>query len=158
MNAHMFQNVFLVQVLAFLLVGPVQAQGDLTRQEPIAIVVELGSKDGAMVFSPNELTFETGKLYKLILKNPSPHKHYFTSPKLASKVFTRKVQVIHDGQDVAEIKGDIQEIEVFPGGMTEWWFVPIQTGSFSDLHCHVADKASGKRHSEMGMVGRITIK
>lgn len=134
------------------------AEGDLTRQDPISVIVELGSKDGAMVFSPNELTFETGKLYKLILKNPSNVKHYFSSKTLASKVFTRKVQVLHNESRLAEIKGRIQEIEVFPGGLTEWWFVPVQTGTFSDLNCHVKDKASGKRHSEMGMVGRITIK
>lgn len=137
---------------------PASAEGDLTRQDPISVVVELGSKDGAMVFRPNELTFETGKLYKLILKNPSTVKHYFTSKTLAPKVFTRKVQVLHNDRRLAEIKGAIQEIEVFPGGLTEWWFVPVQTGTFSDLHCHVKDKASGKRHSEMGMVGRITIK
>jgi uncharacterized cupredoxin-like copper-binding protein len=56
--------------------------------------VQLGTSDGAHVFEPNSLTFETGKLYKLVLSNPSPNKHYFTSPGFASKVFTRKVEVI----------------------------------------------------------------
>lgn len=158
MNAYVFSKTFLALVIALWITGPAFAEGDLTRQEPISVVVELGTEDGAMVFSPNELTFETGKLYKLILKNPSPDKHYFSSPKLASRVFTRKVQVMHEGNRLAEIKGSIQEIEVFPGGTTEWWFVPIQTGTFSDLHCHVKDKKTGKLHSEMGMVGRITIK
>ena len=137
---------------------PAKAAGDLTRQEPIEVVVELGSKDGKMAFIPNVLTFETGTLYKLVLKNPSQVKHYFTSMTLASKVFTRKVQVVHDGKRLAEIKGTIKEIEVFPGGVTEWWFVPVQTGTFEDLHCHVMDKDSGKSHAELGMVGKITIK
>ena len=134
------------------------AAGDLTRQEPIEVVVELGSADGKMEFVPNELTFETGKLYKLVLKNPSQVKHYFTSMTFASKVFTRKVQVLQGGKRLAEIKGTIREIEVFPGGLTEWWFVPVQTGIFEDLHCHVKDEDSGKFHADLGMVGKITIK
>lgn len=158
MASRNFPKFILFVALAFAMVKPASAEGDLTRQDPIPVVVELGTADGEMVFRPNVLTFETGKLYKLILKNPSNVKHYFTSKTLASKVFTRKVQVIHNGNRLAEIKGAIQEIEVFPGGVTEWWFVPVQTGTFSDLHCHVKDEASGKRHSELGMVGRITIK
>src|SRR5262245_26026542 len=46
------------------------AAGDLSRQEPIEITVELG-KPGAHAFMPNKLRFETGKLYKLVLRNPS---------------------------------------------------------------------------------------
>ena len=152
-------NALALLAMAVLATVPAHAEGDLTRQEPIEVVVQLGTQDGAMVFVPNELTFETGNLYKLVLKNPSPVKHYFTSHTLARKVFTRKVQVIHDGKRLAEIKGAISEIEVFPGGLTEWWFVPVQTGTFTDLHCHVkADKKAGTTHADMGMVGRITIR
>ena len=130
---------------------------DLTRQDPIEVIVSLGTEAGEMRFVPDVLTFETGKLYKLVLKNPSPVKHYFTSHTLASKVFTRKVQVVHEGERLAEIKGHIKEIEVFPGGLTEWWFVPVSTGTFEDLHCHVK-AGDGKTHADMGMVGKITIK
>jgi uncharacterized cupredoxin-like copper-binding protein len=132
------------------------AAGDLTRQTPVEVTVQLGSASNHMVFTPNALTFETGKLYKLILTNPSPTKHYFTSYGLASKVFTRKVQVKANGGSVAEVKGVISEIEVFPGHTVEWWFVPIQTGSLADLHCHVKDE-DGKTHAEKGMVGKINI-
>lgn len=137
---------------------PAHAAGDLTRQKPVEVVVELGTADGAMTFVPDTLRFETGKLYKLVLKNPSPFKHYFTSHTLARKVFTRKVQVMHDGKRLAEIKGAVAEIEVFPGGTTEWWFVPVQTGTFTDLHCHVeAEGSEGTTHADMGMVGKIII-
>jgi hypothetical protein len=47
-----------------------QAAGDLSRQTPIEVTVELG-KPGQHVFVPNRLKFETGKLYKLVLTNPS---------------------------------------------------------------------------------------
>ncbi len=157
------RKVLAIGAIGFLSIAPhavaAHAAGDLTRQTPVEMVVELGNKDGEMVFVPNELTFETGKLYKLVLTNPSPVKHYFTSHTLARKVFTRKVQVMHDGKRLAEIKGAVSEIEVFPGGTTEWWFVPVQTGTFSDLHCHVkAEGADGTTHADMGMVGTITIK
>jgi uncharacterized cupredoxin-like copper-binding protein len=57
-----------------------------------------------------------------------------------------------DGEMVAEIKGQIREVEVFPGHTADWWFVPIQTGKFHDLQCTV------EGHSEAGMTGTITIK
>ena len=65
----------------FVLAAPftaVFAAGDLSKQEPIEITVELG-KPGQHVFLPDKLRFETGKLYKLVLKNPSNDPHYFTS-------------------------------------------------------------------------------
>ena len=68
---------------------------------------------------PNRLRFETGKLYKLILTNPSNDPHYFTSHAFTQLIFTRKVQVtqMRDGKLVtlAEFKGAIREIEVYPG-------------------------------------------
>ena len=38
--------------------------------EAIEVTVELGSGDGDMVFTPDELTFERGKYYKLVITNP----------------------------------------------------------------------------------------
>ena len=131
--------------------------GDLSKQVPIEVSVQLGSKDGDLIFVPNDLTFETGKLYKLILTNPSKKKHYFTSLGLASRVYTRKVQVVDDGATKAEIKGNIREIEVYPGGTAEWWFVPIATGKLDDLHCRVKDK-DGHTHAEKGMIGTVNIR
>jgi len=128
------------------------AAGDLSRQDPIKVTVELGTKDGRMQFSPSDLAFKTGKLYQLILVNNSPHKHYFSSDKFVQSVFTRKVQTYApNGERTAEIKGHVREIEVFPGHQADWWFVPIQTGRFDDLVCTVDG------HAEAGMTGTITI-
>jgi uncharacterized cupredoxin-like copper-binding protein len=103
------------------------AAGDLSRQEPIEVTVELG-KPGQHAFAPSKLRFETGKLYKLVLRNPSNDPHYFTSHAFTQLIYTRKVQVVHtrDGKTVplAEFKGAIREIEVYPGQTAEWWFVP----------------------------------
>lgn len=138
---------------ALLFTQPAYAAGDLSRQDPVEVTVELGTEDGKMQFTPSDLTFETGKLYKMVLVNNSPHKHYFSSDKFVQSIFTRKVQTYTpDGEETAEIKGHIREVEVFAGHTAEWWFVPIQTGTFKDLKCTVDG------HEEAGMVGTITIK
>ena len=140
----------------FLTSAPVFSAGDLTRQEPIEVKVELGTADGAYTFAPNDLSFETGKLYKLVLSNPSKTKHYFTSAGLAARVYTRKVQIVDGKGTLAEIKGLIREIEVYPGGTAEWWFVPVATGKLDDLRCNIKDRG-GQTHAEKGMIGTITI-
>jgi len=127
--------------------------GDLTQQKPIDIKVQLGDEKNSRRFVPDMIELETGKLYRLILSNPSPEKHYFSSEGLSQAAFTRKVQVNGaDGKALAEVKGVIREIEVYPDAVTEWWFVPIKAGQFGDLKCTIPG------HAEAGMVGRITIK
>jgi uncharacterized cupredoxin-like copper-binding protein len=135
------------------------AAGDLSRQEPIEITVDLG-KPGQHAFVPNKLRFETGKLYKLILRNPSSDPHYFTSHAFTQLIYTRKVQVVQnrDGKTttLAEFKGAIREIEVYPGQTAEWWFVPVAAGRATDLRCGIVG-SDGKSHSDHGMVGEIVI-
>jgi uncharacterized cupredoxin-like copper-binding protein len=135
------------------------AAGDLSRQEPVVVTVELG-KPGQHQFFPNRLRFETGKLYKLVLNNASRDPHYFTSHGFTQLIWTRKVQVlqVRDGKPttLAEFKGSIREIEVYPGHSAEWWFVPVATGRVTDLQCGIKDK-DGKTHAEHGMVGEIVI-
>jgi uncharacterized cupredoxin-like copper-binding protein len=142
-----------------LIAGVAHAAGNLAGQTPIEVLVELG-KGGQFAFVPSHLRFETGKLYKLVLKNPSPDPHYFTSHGFSQLVFTRKVQVVQerDGKlaTLAEFKGAIREIEVYPGQTAEWWFVPVATGRVTDLRCGIVDK-SGKSHADHGMVGEIVI-
>ena len=135
------------------------AAGDLSRQEPIEVTVELG-KPGQHAFTPSKLRFETGKLYKLVLRNPSSDPHYFTSHAFTQLIYTRKVQVVQtrDGKTVplAEFKGAIREIEVYPGQTAEWWFVPVAAGRVTDLRCGIVG-ADGKSHADHGMVGEIVI-
>jgi uncharacterized cupredoxin-like copper-binding protein len=145
---------------SFLFPGAAVAGGDLSKQEPIEVRLDLG-KDGVDKhrYYPDKLSFETGKLYKLVIHNPSNSKHYFTSLGLASKVYTRKVQVMDDLGDgskaIGEIKGAIREVEVYPGGTAEWFFVPVAAGTV-DMNCGIKDK-DGKTHDEKGMHGTITI-
>ena len=132
--------------------------GDLTKQKPIEMNVQLNGKTGKIhFFSPNILIFETGKLYKLKIINSSESKHYFSSSNFSKSIFTRKIQINKNDEKIAEVKGNISEIEVFPNNIVEWWFVPIKTGEFDDLICSVKDLQTNKKHSEMGMVGKIII-
>src|SRR5512134_3198389 len=151
------KTAYLVLTFAVIVVlavsGTSIAAGDLTAQNPVEIKVQLGNKANALRFFPDKIELETGKLYKLVLSNPSAMAHYFSSEALSRSVFTRKVQVLGaDGKAIAEVKGAIAEIEVHPGGTAEWWFVPVKTGTLTDLKCTV------KGHSEGGMVGTIIIK
>lgn len=148
-------RLFYAALLLLMLFNPpiLFAKGDLTTQTPFIKNIQLGNKNNALRFYPDSLQFETGKLYKLVISNPSKQKHYFTAEAFADSVFTRKVQVISKNKiTLAEIKGTINEIEVYPGGVTQWWFVPIKTLNASQLHCSI------KGHTQAGMVGKITIK
>lgn len=132
---------------------------DLTRQNHITKTLYLKGNIGEKhFFEPSLLTFDTGKLYKLVIKNTSDSKHYFTSNNFSKSIFTRKVQVNLKQKKLAEIKGIIYEVEIWPNQELEWWFVPVKTGKFDDLFCRVKDKITGKSHKDMGMTGQIIIK
>ena len=139
--------------------GAAIAAGDFSRQTPNEVTVNLGAP-GKQAFVPNQLRFETGKLYKLILRNDSNDPHYFTSHAFSQMVWTRKAQVTQqrDGKTVtlAEFKGAMREIEVYPGQSAEWWLVPVAAGRATDLRCDIKG-ADGKTHAELGMTGEITI-
>ena len=87
--------------------GAALAAGDLSRQTPIELTVDLGSP-GKHEFAPKQLRFETGKLYKLILRNSSSDPHYFTSHAFSQMVFTRKVQVTQIQRRQAGNAGRVQ--------------------------------------------------
>ena len=132
---------------------------DLTRQKPIEKTIYLRGEVGLNhYYDPSELIFFTGKLYKLIIKNESDSKHYFGSDLFAKSIFTRKIQLTRNSKRIVEIKGIINEVEVWPDQALEWWFVPIKTGVFLDLQCNIEDKKTKLNHSEMGMQGKIIIK
>ncbi len=132
--------------------GAALAEGDLTNQPVIDVKIELGNKQGELKFFPASLSFETGRLYRLTISNPSPQKHYFSSAQFAKSIYTRKVQINRPGgKAMVEVKGYINEIEVYPGSSAEWWFVALKTGQIDDLKCTI------NGHTEAGMTGYISI-
>lgn len=147
-------KVYCCIIFISALISPaiVFASGDMTSQKPIVKNINLSNSTNRLRFYPSNLRFETGKLYKLVLHNPSTQKHYFTATSFSRSVYTRKVQVLNKYKNpVAEVKGTINEIEVHPGGTTEWWFVPVKTLNTSKLVCTI------KGHTEAGMIGSIII-
>jgi uncharacterized cupredoxin-like copper-binding protein len=128
------------------------AAGDLTRQEPVRISVQLGNDKGEHRFSPDTLSLETGKLYVLRLENPSATAYYVGSQGLADAIYSRKVVTLGaDGKPVSEVYGPVRRVELTPGAVVEWWFLPVRTGKFDDL-------MSTKAHTDAGMRGSIEIK
>lgn len=120
--------------------------------KPEVINVTLGSKDGGMQISPAELTFNRGTYYKLVINNPSPDDHYFTSDAFSTHIFTRKVEVMDkQGNTIAEIHGAVNDMELKPGAKVEWYFYPMTKGNNLKLFCHK------KGHEAAGMVGKINI-
>ena len=155
-------NFKILMVFAFILnplnIVCTETIGDLTKQKPIEINIKMMGKLGEKhYFSPNKLQLKTGKLYKLNIKNSSDSKHYFKSIEFSRSIFTRKIQIKKNKIKIAEVKGLINEVEIDPNNEIEWWFVPIKTGIFNDLHCYIRDSKTKKKHSEMGMNGVIII-
>ena len=153
-------KLYIINIFIILLINmPYYSHSaDLTKQKEIEKIVLLKGEQGKIHFyEPNELVFNTGKLYKLIIKNESDSKHYFTSTLFAKSIFTRKVQLSLNNKKVAEIKGIINNVEVWPNHQLEWWFVPIKTGVFKDLYCNVKDTKTNLSHANMGMTGTIII-
>jgi uncharacterized cupredoxin-like copper-binding protein len=122
-----------------------QEATDLAHQPAIAVSVELGNVAGELHFFPNTFEFKSGKRYKLLLSNPSPVKHYFTAKDFADSVWNQKVEAGN-----VEIKGAIQELELKPGAVAEWIFVPVKSGDY-ELRCIIPG------HTEAGMTGQLTV-
>ncbi|WP_210395518.1 hypothetical protein [Motiliproteus sediminis] len=116
-------------------------QADWKAMETVTIQMDEFSYDG-------KLTFESGKAYKIELKNVGEKKHYFTAPEFFKKIATRKAQV----NDQAEIKADyFTAIEVLPGGQLDLYFVAHEKGEFP-VYCTIDD------HRDEGMEEIITVK
>ncbi|HBL58408.1 MAG TPA: biphenyl 2,3-dioxygenase [Cyanobacteria bacterium UBA8803] len=109
------------------------------------VTVSLGNSANELKFVPNKLEFVAGEHYKLVLQNPSPQKHYFTSKDFADASWTQAVET-----DKIEIKGAIHEVELQPGGEVEWILVPMKPGTY-ELHCPIPG------HTQAGMTGEIAI-
>lgn len=128
------------------------AAGDMSRQENIVMTMVLGTPSGELKFTPDRLSLETGKLYTLRLENPGAKPFYFSSPSLADAVYTRKVSIAGtEGKTLGEVYGPVRRLEVKPGGIVEWWFVPVRTGVFDDV-------ISTKAHADAGMRATIEIR
>ncbi len=134
------------------------------RQMPIETVLELGTKSGELVITPSELKLQTGKLYKLIVNNPSDATHYLSVPEFGIAVRTSKIDaqggaVKRTGfqnpratlaRSATNTSHKVQEIEVRPGATVVWTFMPVRAGSYK-FGCGIP------AHTGAGMVGEIVV-
>ena len=141
-TVRIWQNLILLVVIIFsssLLWMPTALANSQVIQ------ISLGNSSGQLRFFPNSIELKAGKPYKLLLDNPSPIKHYFTSKDFADASWTRKVQVAK-----VEVKGAIHELELQPSGEAEWVLTPMKSGTY-ELHWSI------KGHATAGMVGEIVV-
>ena len=134
------------------------------KQKPLETVLELGTKSGELVITPGELKLQTGKLYKLIVNNPSDATHYLSVPEFGTAVRTSKIDaqggaVKRTGfqnpratlaRFATNTSHKVQEIEVRPGATAVWYFTPVRTGSYK-FGCGIP------AHAEAGMVSNIRV-
>ncbi len=143
----MLITIFAILMLCFT---SAYAKGNLAKQKPITVVLTMTE----FSFTPNHLEFETGKLYKLVIRNEGKIKHEIDSASISHLAYTRKIQILDKkGALIAEVKGVPAEIEVGAGYEVEWWFVPIATtGGKEPYVCLLPG------HYESGMHGTLTFK
>jgi len=141
-------------VLIVSLAGPAFSEGDLSRANVIDVVIEMGSNDDGMYLKPDNYEFVTGQAYKLVLTNVDEIKHELALNEMGERIFTRKVEIADEKGDlVAEIKGNIREVEVGAGKTVEWFIVPIQTTEeLVEITCEIPG------HMEAGMRASVMIK
>jgi uncharacterized cupredoxin-like copper-binding protein len=108
---------------------------ELTGPEPIQVVLQFGTETRNLALTPETLRFEKGKLYKLVIVNPSKTAHFVSAPE-----FGAAIDSISLTQGVALRQGDQQV----------WYFVADQAGTY-DIMC------GHKAHADAGMVGKIIV-
>ena len=131
--------------LLFLISILIGTSTALASQSPDEVEISLGNSTGELKFIPDHFELVTGTSYKLLLKNPSPSKHYFTAKDFADASWTRKVQA-----GKVEVKGAIHELELKPTAEAEWVLTPMKPGKY-EFHCSIPG------HTAAGMTGEITI-
>ena len=117
-----------------------KAATDWSKAETVR--VELGE----FYFKSDNLTFKTGKPYKVELVNVGDQKHEFTAGRFFASVAWRKAE-----SSESEVKVPFfTEIEVFAGKQVDLYFVPVTPGTY-ELVCEI------EGHLEAGMHGTITV-
>ena len=76
----------IIYLMLFFFALPLFSEERKHGGKAIEVKVEAGTKDGKLIFTPNDFTFERGKHYKLVISNPSPNAHYFSSDAFATHI------------------------------------------------------------------------
>jgi uncharacterized cupredoxin-like copper-binding protein len=139
MNA---QLKFAAAALCGMLLGISAAQADEDFPST-SLYIELGTTEGGMTAYPRDMKLEVGKLYRLVLTNPSQSEHVVLAPEFGRTVMTAGISKYPKRVDLpgASIAAGLA---VRPGEMIQVYFVPSSEGRYK-LFCE--DRA----HTEAGM-------
>ena len=154
-------TIIAVAAVYSTLAGLAGAQAaEFGKQKPIEVIVQLSTKGGELAITPSDLKLQAGKLYKLVINNPSNSTHYLSVPRFGAAVRTAKIdvqggEVIRTGFQLVARSGatssyKVKEIELRLGGTAQWTFTPVQTGRYK-MGCGVP------AHAQAGMVGHIVV-
>ena len=122
------------------------AAGNLAGQQPIEVTVDLG-KPGQHAFMPKQYQVRDRQALqarscaiRATTRTTSPRTDFRSSSTRARSRWCRRATA--SPTTLAEFKGAIREIEVYPGHSAEWWFVPVATGSVADLRCGIIGRTA----------------
>ena len=131
---------------------------DPACEAPIEVTVQLGTASNDMVITPSNLTFERGKYYKIVLKNPSGVEHRLSVAFLAAAVKTLSKPVVDRGTVKGALRFTLwvpygylpREIDIGSGGVAEWHFIPVRQVS-AKVGCII------NSHAKAGMVADFNV-
>ena len=107
----------------------------LDRQEPIQMVLRLGTENDDFALTPKTLRFEKGKHYRFLIVNPSRVIHYISAPEFGAAIGSRSLT---------------QGVTLKPSDQHLWNFAADQEGTYG-IVCGLTD------HAKNGMVGKIIV-
>ncbi len=126
-------------------------------EKVVELQVTLGTDLDELVISPEKLRLVTGRLYKLVVQNPSFTTHYFWAPEFGGyATWTDRVRVDKGDvklRDTGAEEGEeysTWEIKIEPGGTAIWEFVPVIAGRYK-FGCSLSE------HVHAGMEGELEV-
>ena len=147
---------------SLLAADPFPGVVDLTwplESEPIdktnVVQVTLGTDQDELVMASEKLKFVTGRLYTLVVKNPSQTTHYFWAPEFGGyATWTDRARVDKGDVKLRKIEAEEREaystweIKIEPGGTAVWEFVPVMAGRYK-FGCSIPKHAHAGMESEL---------
>lgn len=135
-------------ILGMLLGSPVTRAVDtwsLAKWDQTDVLIELGTNQNDLMVYPGKLTLQTGKLYRFVVTNPSDMSHVVAAPEFGAMVLTSSLHKFPPSFDLAT--ADMAKgVLVRPGEMMEWYFMPINEGTYK-FGCAKPTHASAGMHA-----------
>jgi uncharacterized cupredoxin-like copper-binding protein len=128
-----------------------------TGESPTTLTLYLGNDENEFVATPKRLNMETGKLYRLVIKNPSFTPHSFWGPLFDGAVDSKGMVQVDRGEVKLRTTGELGEelytweIKIEPGGTAVWDLVPAVAGLYPWACTHQV-------HAAVGVVGEIEVR